>query len=446
MSWSLTTPTYRSKILLKVADLIESNSDDFALAESKDQGKPVNLAKTVDIPRCVLNFRFFATAILHDTNKSTVISQPVSAINYVTKHPVGVAGLISPWNLPLYLLTFKMAPALATGNTVVAKPSEFTSVTSWMLAKVLNEAGLPPGVVNFVFGTGPKAGEALVTHPNVPLISFTGSTATGQRITEKSAPFYKKLSLEMGGKNACIVFDDFDYGLLPNIVRRYFSDHPASFDVTFFILRSCYANQGEICLCSSRIFVQRKIYDRFVKDFLNITKNLKTGDPRNHDTDLGALISSEHRAKVQRFVDDAKSRGCKVLCGDEQLSLDPYCKDGYFMAPVALSEVQDSDPIMQEEVFGPVVCILPFENDEEVIYRANNVKYGLSASVWSKSVERLTKISQALQVGTVWCNCWLIRDLNMPFGGSKASGIGREGADDSIEFYTERKTTCIKID
>ncbi|XP_009459012.1 PREDICTED: aldehyde dehydrogenase family 8 member A1 isoform X3 [Nipponia nippon] len=372
--WSSKSPLERSQILNKLADLIEHDLEAFAQAESKDQGKTITFARTVDIPRAVYNFRFFASSILHHTTECTEMAT-VGCVHYTSRAPVGVAGLISPWNLPLYLLTWKIAPAIACGNTVVAKPSEMTSVTAWMMCKLLEKAGVPHGVVNVVFGTGAKAGEALVCHPNVPLISFTGSTLTAQRIMEKSAPHCKRLSLELGGKNPAIIFDDAD---LTQCIPT--------------TLRSSFANQ------------------------------------------------------VRSYVKKAQAEGARVLCGEgvDSLPLPPGNQKGYFMLPTVVAEVKDESCCMQEEIFGPVTCVVAFDTEEEVIERANSVKYGLAATVWSSNVGRVHRVAQRLQSGLVWTNCWLVRDLNLPFGGMKASGIGREGAKDSYEFFTEVKTITIK--
>ncbi|XP_010080683.1 PREDICTED: aldehyde dehydrogenase family 8 member A1 isoform X3 [Pterocles gutturalis] len=372
--WSSKSPLERSRVLNKLADLIEHDLEAFAQAESKDQGKTITFARTVDIPRAVYNFRFFASSILHHMTECTQMAT-VGCVHYTSRTPVGVAGLISPWNLPLYLLTWKIAPAIACGNTVVAKPSEMTSVTAWMMCKLLEKAGVPHGVVNVVFGMGAKAGEALVCHPTVPLISFTGSTLTAQRITEKSAPHCKRLSLELGGKNPAIVFDDADLSQCIPIT-----------------LRSSFANQ------------------------------------------------------VRSYVKKAQAEGAQVLCGEgvDSLALPPGNQKGYFMLPTVIAEVKDDSCCMQEEIFGPVTCVVAFDTEEEVIERANSVKYGLAATVWSSNVGRVHRVAQKLQAGLVWTNCWLIRDLNLPFGGMKASGIGREGGKDSYEFFTEVKTITIK--
>ncbi|XP_063408066.1 2-aminomuconic semialdehyde dehydrogenase-like [Mytilus trossulus] len=425
--WSSTPVQERSRIMLKIADRLETQLQSFAEQESHDQGKPIWLAKAVDIPRAVHNIRTFATSILHDTNKSSVMDG-VDAFNYTIKHPVGVAGLISPWNLPLYLLTFKLAPAIAAGNTVVAKPSEMTSVTAWMLAKIFNECGLPPGVVNLVFGVGPKAGEAIVKHPDIPLVSFTGGTATAKRLRASAAPFCKKLSLELGGKNPAVIFNDADLDkCIPTTVR------------------SSFINQGEICLCTSRIYVQRELYPRFLERFSEETRKLVVGDPKDDKSILGALISKEHLAKVKGYVEVAEKEGATILCGKEDMNLQDKNKQGYFMRPTIVTDVSDDSRLIKEEIFGPVTCVMPFDTEEEVIQRANDVQYGLCATVWTTNASVLHRVSRALQVGTVWANCWLVRDLNMPFGGMKDSGIGREGTTDSMEFFMEQKTVCVKL-
>ena len=430
VGWSETIPKQRSDIMLKIASLLEERLEEFVIAESTEQGKPRWLARAVDIPRAVYNFRFFATAILHQINNSTQLPE-FNAINYVVRQPAGIAGLITPWNLPLYLLTFKLAPAIAAGCCVVAKPSEMTSVTAWMLCSILNEAGLPPGVINIVFGTGSETGCAIVEHPGIKVLSFTGSTPVGKYIQQASANCVKKLSLELGGKNAGVIFSD------------------ANFEkcVTTSV-RSAFANQGEICLCTSRLFVQEDIFYKFCKRYVEVVCEMKVGPPENPDTKVGALISKEHLAKVKLYVKQALDDGGKIIFGetlDEPLELPELNKDGYFMKPTVIVDLDDSARCMQEEIFGPVVCISPFKTEEEVIKRVNNVEYGLAATLWTQDVSRLHRVGQKIDAGTVWCNCWMVRDLRMPFGGMKMSGVGRESQQESLDFYTEQKTLCVQL-
>jgi acyl-CoA reductase-like NAD-dependent aldehyde dehydrogenase len=349
-TWAKTPVKERGRIMNKIADIVESRIDEFAAAESRDQGKPVWLAKLVDIPRVCHNFRFYASACQHIIDMSTILPE-VGAMNYTCRQPVGVAGLISPWNLPLYLLSFKIAPAIGNGCTVVCKPSEFTSLTAHMLAAVMSEAGLPAGVCNIVYGTGPRAGEPLVTHPDVPLISFTGSTATGVKIQTMVAPYCKKLSLELGGKNAGIVFDDVDMNkCLPVMIR------------------SSFINQGEVCLTTSRIFVQQNIYDTFVKRYVELAKNVKVGDPEDSDNMLGAINSKEHYEKIKSYIDKAKQEGCTIHCGLEEIDLPDNNKHGYFIRPTVITNVSDESSLMTDEIFGPVTCIVPFTTEEEVMW------------------------------------------------------------------------------
>ncbi|XP_026174978.1 2-aminomuconic semialdehyde dehydrogenase [Mastacembelus armatus] len=426
--WSARSPQQRAQVLNKLADLIEAHLEEFIQAESKDQGKTVTFARAVDIPRSAYNFRFFASSVLHHTTDCSQMDH-MGCINYTIRCPVGVAGLISPWNLPLYLLTWKIAPAIATGNTVVTKPSEMTSVTAWMMCKLMQQAGVPPGVVNVIFGTGPRAGDALVIHPDIPLISFTGSTATAQRITERSAPYCKKLSLELGGKNPAIVFADAD---LAQCIET--------------TVRSSFSNQGEICLCTSRIYVERSIYSEFLERFVAAAKKWKTGVPSDPSSNNGALISKEHLEKVRSFVALAKSEGGIIHCGEgvDQLDLPEQNKSGYYMPATVISGISDSSRIMQEEIFGPVTCVSPFDTEDEAVSKGNGVRYGLSATVWSRDVGKVHRVAKRLQAGLVWTNCWLVRDLNLPFGGMKNSGMGREGGKDSYHFFTEVKTITIK--
>lgn len=430
VEWSATDAAYRSKLLNCVADLLQSQSEEFAEAESLDQGKPLWVAKTVDIPRAVLNFRHFANSVLCD--KDVCINESDKGVlHYTSRSPCGVTAVIVPWNLPLYLLTFKLAPALIHGNTVVAKPSEFTSFTAWKLCcSVIKEAGVPDGVVNMVFGRGDRAGEALIRHPLVRLISFTGSDRAGLHIASVAGANAKKVSLEMGGKNACIVFSDADLDeCIPTLIRGSF------------------LNQGQICLSTSRIYIQKPIFDIFVNRFVEAVRKIRVGDPFDSKTWMGPVVSREHFDRIQMYLQIARDEGAKFLTGDvedQQFQLPEENKEGYYIAPVVLTGLSDNSRCVQEEIFGPVTCVLPFEGEEEIVRRANAVRYGLSASIWSRDVGKIHSIAPKLEVGTVWCNCWLIRNLHMPFGGNKMSGLGREGTEDSRDFYTSKKTVCVK--
>ena len=424
-SWSQTTLEERSRIMLKISELIESNLDRLAEAESKDNGKPIGLAKAVDIPRASSNFRFFANAITQFASESHE-SVGQQAINYTLRQPIGVVGCISPWNLPLYLFTWKIAPAIAAGNCVVAKPSEVTPMTAYLLGEICNEAGLPKGVLNIVHGLGTTAGQAIIEHPDIKAISFTGGTATGAHIAKVAAPMFKKLSLELGGKNPNIIFDDCDYE-----------------DMLITTIRSSFGNQGQICLCGSRIFVQDSIYEQFKKDFVNVVSKQKVGHPSASDTKIGALVSKPHLEKVLSYVDIAKAEGGKVLFGGKQITVEGF-ENGYYMEPTIIEVQTDECRVNQEEIFGPVVTIMPFTTEDEVLQMANKVKYGLSATLWTNDLKRTMRMTNQLQAGMVWVNTWLMRDLRTPFGGVKDSGIGREGGFEALRFFTEAKNVCIK--
>ncbi|KAM3602380.1 uncharacterized protein V6R79_003023 [Siganus canaliculatus] len=426
-AWSERSPEERGKVLNKLADLMEAKLEEFAQAESRDQGKTLTVARR-DISISVHSLRFFASSVLHHTTDCSQMDH-MGALHFTLRSPVGVAGLITPWNFPIFMITGKIAPAIATGNTVVAKPSEMTSVTAWMMCKLLNEAGVPPGVVNVVFGTGPKTGSALVSHSEVPLISFTGSTVTARHITEQSAPYCKKLSFELGGKNPAIVFADAD---LDQCVET--------------TIRSSFYNQGEVCLCTSRIYVERSIYPQFLEKFVAAAKKWKTGDPSDSSNLNGALISKEHMEKVKNYIALAKTDGGTIHCGEgiDKLDLPQRNAKGYFIPPTVITGVPDSSRAMQEEIFGPVTCINPFDTEDEAISRGNGVRYGLGATVWSQDVGKVHRVAKRLQSGMVWTNCWAMRDLNLPFGGMKHSGVGREGGKDSFDFFTEVKTVTIK--
>ena len=424
-SWSNTTLEERSRILIKISELLEKNLQRFAEAESKDNGKPISLAKTVDIPRAASNFRFFGNAITQFASEShESIGQ--NAINYTLRQPIGVVGCISPWNLPLYLFTWKIAPAIAAGNCVVAKPSEVTPMTAYLLGEICNEAGLPKGVLNIIHGLGTTTGQAIVEHPEIKAISFTGGTATGAHIAKVAAPLFKKLSLELGGKNPNIIFADCDYD---NMLET--------------TVKSSFANQGQICLCGSRIFVEETIYDTFKTDFIKKIKALKVGHPSDTKTTIGALVSKPHLEKVLRYIGIAKEEGGKVLCGGNKVTVKDY-KNGYYLEPTVIEVLTDECRVNQEEIFGPVVTIMPFKTEDEVLQMANNVKYGLSATLWTNNLKRSMRMTHQLHAGIVWVNTWMLRDLRTPFGGVKASGVGREGGFEALRFFTEAKNVCIK--
>lgn len=425
-AWSMTPAEERFAILMRLVGLIERDLESLALAESTDNGKPVSLARAVDIPRAMANFRFYATAGMHTANESHDTAG--QAINYTLRQPLGVVGCISPWNLPLYLFTWKIAPAIAAGCSVVAKPSEVTPMTAYLLSKLCLEAGLPAGVLNIVHGTGPKVGSAIVAHPDVKAISFTGGTKTGEEIARVAAPMFKKLSLELGGKNPNIIFADCNYE-----------------EMLATTVRSSFSNQGEICLCGSRIFVERPLYEQFKRDFIERVSALKVGDPRESGTDVGAIVSEQHFEKIMSYIVLARQEGGRILTGGKQALLDGRCSDGWFIEPTIIEGLSHDCRTNQEEIFGPVVTIMPFDTEEEVLVYANSVRYGLSATVWTENLSRAHRVSSQLEAGIVWVNCWLLRDLRTPFGGVKDSGVGREGGFEALRFFTEEKNVCIRI-
>jgi aminomuconate-semialdehyde/2-hydroxymuconate-6-semialdehyde dehydrogenase len=423
--WSRTSASDRSRILVRIADLIERDLEKLARAESIDTGKPLSLARSLDIPRAASNFRFFATAILH-TESEAHMTDGV-AFNYTLRQPRGIAGLISPWNLPLYLLSWKIAPAIAVGNTAIAKPSELTPMTAYLLCGICREAGLPNGVLNVVHGTGPNVGAPITAHPKIGTISFTGGTVTGRKVAETCAPMFKKVSLELGGKNPNIIFAD--------------ADQDAAIAGS---LRSSFANQGQVCLCGSRVFVERSAYKDFVDRFIDKASKLKVGDPLDEKTDQGAIVSKTQFDKVKFYVDLAQQEGGKIaLGGSAPESINERCQSGYFFPPTVITDLPVSCRTNREEIFGPVITITPFDSEEEVIGYANDTDYGLASSVWTQNLSRAHRVAERIHTGTVWVNCWLVRDLRVPFGGMKQSGVGREGGDEALRFFTEPKNVCI---
>ncbi|MBL7662650.1 aldehyde dehydrogenase [bacterium] len=428
--WSQTPGIERAKIFRRIADILTAKHEELARAESIDNGKPVSLARSVDIPRSIKNFSFFADTISQAASEAYYSDEP-RAMHWTTRSPLGVVGTISPWNLPLYVFTWKIAPALITGNTVVAKPSEVTPMTAHLLSFIVKEAGLPPGVLNLVHGTGLSAGAALTAHPKIKAISFTGSTKTGAAIAASTATQFKKLSLEMGGKNPTVVFASV-------------ASASATFEKAVTgALRAAFNNQGEICLCGSRIIVEKSIYPKFREALLEKVKALKVGDPLLEDTNQGALVSRAHFEKVSAAIDLARSEGGKILCGGQPATVPGRCAKGYFYQPTLIEGLDPSCRTNQEEIFGPAATLIPFETEEEAIKIANGTAYGLSSSVWTTDISQAHRVATALEAGLVWINCWMVRDLRTPFGGVKQSGVGREGGVEALHFFTEAKSICI---
>ena len=423
--WSGLSKKERHDHLMRLADGIQARFDEMVEAESKDNGKPEWLAKQVDIPRASENLRFFATASLHFA--SQMHDMDGKAINYTLREPIGVVGCISPWNLPIYLFTWKIAPALAAGNTVVAKPSEVTPYTAYLLSEVCQEVGFPKGVLNIVHGYGHKVGAAITSHPDTPVISFTGGTVTGAKIAETAAPMFKKLSLELGGKNPNIIFADADFE-----------------DALEMALKASFRNQGQICLCGSRLFVEEPIYEKFKAAFVKRTQELKVGNPKG-DNDLGAVVSKDHMNSILSKIELAKEEGGKVLCGGNRLILEGELSEGYYIEPTIIEGLKHMCRTNQEEIFGPVVSIMPFKNEEDVIEMANSTRYGLAASIFTKDISKGHRVAAKIDSGIIWINTWMMRDLRIPFGGMKDSGVGREGGFKSLEFFTEPKNVCLKI-
>jgi aminomuconate-semialdehyde/2-hydroxymuconate-6-semialdehyde dehydrogenase len=425
-AWSSLSAAERSSWLMKVSNAIDAKLDTLAIAESKDNGKPLKLATAVDIPRARDNFKFYATAILHDAYETHDMG--VNGFNYTLRQPIGVAGCISPWNLPLYLFSWKIAPALAAGNTVVAKPSEVTPATAYLLSEILDEIGFPKGVLNIVHGLGAEVGAAIVAHNDTNIISFTGGTQTGKAISSVAAPMFKKISLELGGKNANVIFDDCDFE-----------------DAVNTSVRSSFANQGQICLCGSRIYVQRGIYEKFKAAFLERVNGLTVADPLSDKARMGAVVSREHMEKVLSYIELAKEEGGTLLTGGHRVQLDGRCEKGYFIAPTVFENLPAGCRTNQEEIFGPVVTLTPFDTEEEALAMANGTAYGLAATIWTSDLKTAHRMAAGLHAGIIWVNCWLLRDLRTPFGGVKQSGVGREGGFEALRFFTEPKNICIKL-
>ena len=422
--WSGKSPGERAGILRRLADLVDQNRDMLVRAETDDNGKPLRLARSVDIPRVATNIRFYAGISEGFASESHAMAD---GINYTLRKPLGVAGIISPWNLPLYLLSWKIAPALAMGNCVVAKPSEVTPMTAYLFSELCVEAGLPAGVLNIVHGSGASTGEAMLTHSGIRAISFTGGTKTGEHIARTVAPQFKKFSLELGGKNPNVIFDDCDY-------ERTMATS----------LHSAFANQGQICLCGSRILVQKTLYERFVSDFVERAKTMRVGDPHEASSDLGAVVSGPHQQKILQCIDTARSEGGELLCGGTALNPEGRCADGFFVSPTVFTGLAPDSQTNQQEIFGPVVSIQPFDDEDHAVELANGTVYGLSASVWTRDIGRGHRMAERIDSGVVWINSWMVRDLRTPFGGMKSSGSGREGGQESLRFFTEPKNVFVK--
>ena len=421
--WKKFTLDQRIAVIRKIGDIILERKDELARLESLDTGKPIWLSTAVDISRSAFNFQFFAD-YLRSVGTEAYETDDV-AINYSVRRPVGVVGIISPWNLPLLLMTWKLAPALAAGNTVVIKPASLTPTTATIMGEICKEAGVPDGVVNIVNGSGSVVGTGLTEHKDVDAITFTGETSTGQTIMAAGAKTLKKLSYELGGKNPNIIFADADID-----------------EVIDTTLKSSFINQGEVCLCGSRIYVERSAYDEFIEKFVARTKELVVGDPFAPDTKVGALVGKDHYERVLSYVELAKEEGGTILTGGKR----PEGLDkGYFLEPTIIVGLDRHCRVVNEEIFGPVVTVIPFDTEEEVLDQVNDTDYGLSASIWTNDIRRGHRMAKEVEAGIIWVNTWFLRDLRTPFGGMKSSGIGREGGIHSFDFYSELSNVCIKL-
>ncbi|KAL9647008.1 hypothetical protein ABK040_013862 [Willaertia magna] len=427
-SWRGLSEEERANYLDKIANKIEHDKQMWAEMEARDTGKPISTALQVDIPRAIANFRFFANAIRQSSTKAHLMSNKV--VNYTSRRPSGIVGIIVPWNLPIYLLSWKVAPALACGNCVIAKPSELSPMTANLLAKTIHEIGLPKGAFNLVHGYGKDCGRAIVDHEAIKTITFTGGTATGRVVGELSAKHYKKVSLELGGKNPMVVFDDCDFEKAVETAKR-----------------AAFSNQGQICLCCSRILVQESIYEKFITKLKQLVEETTfIGNPLDVKTNFGSQISHEHLQKIEYYVELAKQEGGTILCGGKRPELkDELIKDGCFYQPTIITGLKPNSRCSLEEIFGPVIVVHPFKTEDEALEMANLVSYGLSASVFTNNLSRAHRFSDELECGMVWVNTWLLRDLRTPFGGVKDSGVGREGGEYSLEFYSEDKNICIQL-